>query len=32
MFVVLQQQTPGINPKEKYNNDTSQYINIRLNL
>lgn len=26
MFVVWQQQTPGINPREKYNNDTSQYI------
>ena len=28
MFVVWQQQTPGINPREKYNNDTSQYISI----
>ena len=26
MFVVWQQQTPGINLREKYNNDTSQYI------
>ena len=24
VFVVWQQQTPGINPREKYNNDTSQ--------